>query len=123
MQNRKVFETCNKIIYENLGKWAAVKKFKLHNWTGNAKNTMVNIAMAKKEELDEAHHKDSECKCPDFAISERNDFYYGSFTGSPMCSLGLGLVCSITPITYQFASLLDVKKEFIASVKNNKEFN
>ena len=121
MQDRNGLETCNRIVYTNLNKKAALKKLKPRNHIGDAKNTIINNIMARKEELEEICQKDSECKHPSFIIRQRNNFYYKSFTRSPMHDLELGLACSITSITYEVTSLLDAKKELSASIKISME--
>ena len=73
--------------------------------------------MARKDELEEMNFKDLEYKCLAFPIRLRNDYYYDSFTGSPMSNLGLDLACSFMSTTFQLTSLLDAKKELIARIK------
>ena len=53
MQNRKGLEICNSIVYENLSKSTTLKKLKPYNCTGDAKNTIINNSMARREESEE----------------------------------------------------------------------
>ena len=83
-----------------MGKLVASKKLKSRNCAGDTKNAIANNAMTRNEELEEVHCKDLEQKHPAFAIRQRNNFCYESFTGSPMNNLGLDLAYSILSITY-----------------------
>ena len=105
IQDRKVNKMCNEMVYSSLSKTDASKKLKLHNYTRDAKNTMINNDMARKNKLEEVHFKHSKYEHPAFVIRRINNFYCDSFTGSPMHNLGLGLACSIMLITFQFTSL------------------
>ena len=71
--------------------------------------------------MDDENTRESENGFPSFAIRSRNNLCFNSFTGSPMYLMGLGLVSTILSSVYHLASLLDVKKEFTASVKNTME--
>ena len=74
IQERKGKQTCNEIVHDNLSKTAALKKLKPYNYTGDAKNTIINNAIARKEELEEAHVTNTEHKFPDYSINRRNNF-------------------------------------------------
>ena len=51
MQDEKGHEVHNQIVYENLSRNKALKFFKPHNHTGEAKNIIIDNALARKEEL------------------------------------------------------------------------
>jgi len=121
MQEKKGKEIYRDIVHGSLNKTDALKKLKPYNFTGDAKNLIISSAFAKKEALEDCNNNDTENDYPSFAIRQRNNFCYSSFTGSPMHLLALGLVSTVMSIVFQAASLFDVKKDFIASVKSTME--
>lgn len=121
MQNNKGKEVCDDIVFRNLSKSAALKKLKPHNHPGNAKNAIINITLAGKEELGEDDIQESEHKHPAYVIMQRNNFCCNRFMGSPMHLMGLELVSAIMSIIYQLASYLNVKKDLSTSVKSAME--
>ena len=120
-QDSKGREVCNDIVHNKLSKTAAFKKLKPYNFTGEVKNMIINNAFNRKEELGECTDHVSEYEYPSFAITQRNNFCYNSFTGSPMHLLGLGLGNALITMIFQLASLLDVKSEVTNSVKITME--
>ena len=91
IQDRKGKEAWNNMVCRNSSKTAVSNKFKLCNFTGKVKNSIINNALGWKDELGEVHTQESEHKCPHFEIRQRNNFCFASFTGSPMHWLFLRL--------------------------------
>ena len=67
----------------------AAKKLKLRNFTGEAKNLIINNAIFQKEELGEMSIQDSKHVSPPFDMRQRNKLCFKSFTANPMHLLGL----------------------------------
>ena len=61
-----------------------LKKLKLCNYSGEAKQVIINNTIAQKKELDNTDSRESEHRYPLFAINERNNFCFSSFTSSPV---------------------------------------
>jgi len=89
LQEIKGKEIYDDIVYRELSKTDALKKLKPYNYTGEAKNAIINNAIARKEELDDENICESENGFPSFAIRSRNNLCFNSFTGSPMHLMGL----------------------------------
>ena len=71
--------------------------------------------------MGEVDIQESEHEYSAFAIRQRNDLCFDSFTVSPVYLMGLGLVSAIMSIVCQLASLLDVKKDLSTSFKSAME--
>ena len=100
MYDNKGKEVCNNIIKNNFSKTATLKKLRLRDLAGKAKNLIIDKTVTRKEELGEINIEELEYKYQVFAIRRRNDFFYNSFTRSPMHALALGLVNVIEIILY-----------------------
>ena len=69
LQENKGKEVYDEIVHENLSKINMLKKLKPRNYAGKAKNTIINNAFARKEELDSVDASNAECEFSKFAIT------------------------------------------------------
>ena len=101
MQDKKGKEVYDEIIHNKLIKAVVGKKLKPHNFTGEAKNLIINNAIWSKEELGEMDAHESKYACPFLAARQRNKLCFKSFARSLMHLLGLGLWNAIVAIFHQ----------------------
>ena len=72
-QDNKGKEICNNIVFRNSSKTAALKKIEYFACTGEAKNLIINKAIAQKNELEEFYIQESERRHSPFLTRQRKN--------------------------------------------------
>ena len=111
----------NEIVHKNLNKTAALKKLKVYNLIGEAKNKIINNVLVRKEELSYSTTTDSENDYLKFTVLMRNNFCYRNFIASTIHLIFIGILNSFISIIHQLASLIDIKKEVSSTIKLSME--